>query len=74
MQCVWEQTGVLCPIYRLLGQGVDNKDTARKLNLAEVNAQTCIASIVYFVKLTNRQDLVLSSDQATDEAYIARKG
>lgn len=26
MQCVWEQTGVLGPIYRLLGQGVDNKD------------------------------------------------
>lgn len=59
MQCVWEQTGVLSPIHRLLGQGLDDEDIARKLNLAEVSVQTCIGSIVHFLKLTNRQDLVL---------------
>lgn len=59
MQRSWEQADVLGPIYRLPGQGLDDKDIARKVKLAEVNVQTCIASRVHFLKLTNRQDLVL---------------
>lgn len=59
MQCLWEQTGVLGPIYRLLGQGLDDTDIAKKLNLTEVSVQNCIAWIVHFLKLKNRQDLVL---------------
>ena len=59
MQCFWEQTGVLGPIYRLLGQGLDDTAIARKLSITEVNVRTCIAWIVHFLKLKNRQDLVL---------------
>ncbi len=59
MKCYWEQTGVLGPLYRLLGQGLDDTHIAKKLNLTKVNVQTCIAWIVHFLKLKNRQDLVL---------------
>jgi DNA-binding NarL/FixJ family response regulator len=59
MRCFWEQTGRLGPIYRLLGQGLDDNEIAKQLNLTEVSVQTCIAWIVHFLKLKNRQDLVL---------------
>jgi DNA-binding NarL/FixJ family response regulator len=59
MRCFWEQTGVLRPIYRLLGQGLDDRDIAEKLNLTEVNVQTCIAWLVHFLNLKCRRDLVL---------------
>jgi DNA-binding NarL/FixJ family response regulator len=59
MRCFWEQTGVLGPIYRALGQGLNDRDIANKLNLTEVNVQTCIAWIVHFLKLKNRQELVV---------------
>jgi DNA-binding NarL/FixJ family response regulator len=59
MRCFWERTGVLGPIYRLLGQGLDDRDIAEKLNLTEVNVQTCIAWLVHFLNLKSRRDLVL---------------
>jgi hypothetical protein len=36
MRCFWEQTGVLGPIYRGLGQGLNDDGIARKLNLTEL--------------------------------------
>jgi hypothetical protein len=35
MRSFWEQTGVLGPIYRLLGQGLNDDDIAVKLNRPE---------------------------------------
>ena len=64
MRCFWEQAGVLGPIYRLLGQGLDDRDIAKQLNLTEVSVQTCIAWIVHFLKLKYRQDLVLYASSA----------
>jgi DNA-binding NarL/FixJ family response regulator len=64
MRCFWEQTGVLGPIYRSLGQGLNDHDIANKLNLTEVNVQRCIAWIVHFLNLKNRQDLVLYASSA----------
>jgi hypothetical protein len=55
MRCYWEQTGVLGPIYRLLGQGLND---ARKLNLTDVNVQSCIAWILHFLNLESREELV----------------
>ena len=55
MRCFWEQTGVLGPIYRLLGQGLHD---ARKLNLTDVNVQSWIAWILHFLNLENREELV----------------
>jgi Bacterial regulatory proteins, luxR family len=59
MRCFWEQTGVLGPIYRLVGQGLNNKDIAKKLGLTEANVQNCIAWVLHFLKLNERQELVL---------------
>lgn len=64
MRCFWEQTGVLAPIYRSLGQGLNDGDIARKLNVTEVNVQTCIAWIVHFLNLKDRRELVLYASGA----------
>ena len=64
MRCFWEQTGVLGPIYRAVGQGLNDDDIAKKLNLTELNIQSCIAWTVYFLKLKNRQELVLYAASA----------
>jgi DNA-binding NarL/FixJ family response regulator len=64
MRCYWEQTGVLGPIYRSLGQGLNDSDIARKLNLTELNVESCIAWIVRFLNLKNRQELVLYASAA----------
>jgi DNA-binding NarL/FixJ family response regulator len=58
MRCFWEQTGALGPIYHLLGQGLNDSDIARKLDLTEVNVQSCIAWTLHFLRLKDRQELV----------------
>ena len=64
MRCFWEQTGVLGPIYRALGQGLNDHDIAKKLNLTDLNVQSCVAWIVHFLDLKSRQDLVLYASSA----------
>jgi DNA-binding NarL/FixJ family response regulator len=59
MRCFWEQTGVLGPIYGLLGQGLNDSEIATKLGLTVVNVQNCIAWVIHFLKLKDRQALVL---------------
>jgi DNA-binding NarL/FixJ family response regulator len=59
MRCFWEQTRVLGPIYRLLGQGLSDGDIASKLNLTDVKVQSCVAWILHFLNLKNRQELVV---------------
>ena len=54
MRSFWKQTGVLGPIYRLLG----DEDIAMKLNLSVVKVQGCIGWIVHFLELKNCQELV----------------
>ena len=64
MRYFWERTGVLGPIYRALGQGLSDHEIAEKLNLTELNVQSCIAWMVHFLNLKNRQDLVLYASSA----------
>jgi DNA-binding NarL/FixJ family response regulator len=59
MRCFWEQTGVLGPIYRLLGQGLSDGDIASKLDLTEVKVQDCVTWILHFLNLKNREELFL---------------
>jgi DNA-binding NarL/FixJ family response regulator len=59
MRSFWEPTGVLSPIYHSLGQGLDDREMAKNLGLAEVNVQNCIAWVLHFLKLKDRQELVL---------------
>jgi DNA-binding CsgD family transcriptional regulator len=62
----------LGPIYRLLGDGLNDDDIAVKLNLTEVKVQGCIAWIVHFLELKNRQELVQSLQSQLDLS-VARK-
>jgi hypothetical protein len=55
MRSFWEQTGVLGPIYRLVGQGLNDDDIAEQLDLTEAKVQGCIAWILHFLELNNRQ-------------------
>ncbi|HEV2134249.1 MAG TPA: hypothetical protein VGR47_08290 [Terracidiphilus sp.] len=64
MRSFWEQTGVLGPIYRLLGQGVNDNDIVLRLNVTEEKVQGCIAWLIHFLKLKNRQELVLYASAA----------
>lgn len=64
MRSSWEQTGVLGPIYRLLGQGLNDDDIAVKLDLTEAKVQGCVAWIVHFLELKNRQELVQYASMA----------
>ena len=59
MRCFWEQTGVLGPNYHSLGQGLNDSEIAKKLGLTEVNVQNCIAWVLHFLKLKDRQELAL---------------
>jgi DNA-binding NarL/FixJ family response regulator len=64
MRCFWEQTGVLGPICRLLGQGLNDGDIASKLDLTELKVQSCVAWILHFLNLKTRQELVLYASGA----------
>jgi hypothetical protein len=43
MRSFWEQIGVLGPIYRLLGRGLNNDDIATRLNITQEKVEGCIA-------------------------------
>jgi DNA-binding NarL/FixJ family response regulator len=51
--------GSLGPIYRLLGKGWNDSDIAKVLNLTEVNAQSCVVWLLHFLKMRDRQELVV---------------
>jgi hypothetical protein len=58
MRVFWEQTGVLLPIYRLAGQGFSDADIASKLNITQLNVQSCMAWLLRFLKLDHRSQLM----------------
>jgi DNA-binding NarL/FixJ family response regulator len=64
MRSFWEQTGVLGPIYRLLREGLNGHDIAVRLKVTEEKVQGCIAWIIHFLRLKNRQELVLYASTA----------
>ena len=47
-----------------LSRSGNDRDIAKKLNLTELNVQSCIAWIVHFLNLRSRQDLVLYASSA----------
>ena len=58
MRSFWEQTGVLGPIYGLLREGLSGDNIGVKLKLSQEKVHACIAWILHFLKLKNRQELV----------------
>jgi len=59
MRSFWEQTSVLGPIYRLVGEGLNDDDIAMKLDLTKAKVRGCVAWIIRFLELKNRQELML---------------
>lgn len=58
MLTYWEKLGVLGPIYRLAGRGLNDCEIADQLKLTEVTVHNCIAWILHFMKYANRAELV----------------
>lgn len=58
MRVFWQSTGVLGPVYRLVGQGLSDVEISNKLNLTRVNVHSCVAWILHFLQFTNRSELV----------------
>ena len=58
MRSFWDETSVLGPIYRLVGEGVNDEGIALQLGLTEVKVRGCITWIVHFFELKSRRDLV----------------
>lgn len=57
MRAFWEQVGVLGPVYRLVAQGISDRDIAERLCLTEVRVQECVIWIVHFLGFTSRIEL-----------------
>jgi DNA-binding NarL/FixJ family response regulator len=64
MRSFREQTGRLGPIYRLVGEGLNDKGIALQLGLTEVKVRGCIGWIVHLLELKSRQELVLYASTA----------
>jgi DNA-binding NarL/FixJ family response regulator len=51
--------GSLGPIYRLLGEGLNDREIAKELNFSELNVQSCVVWMLHFIKMRDRQELVV---------------
>ena len=72
MRTFWGRLGILLPIYRLVGQGLTDRDIASELNLTEDKVENCISWMLHFLELSNRLELVqhaCSAAQQTSGAY-----
>jgi DNA-binding CsgD family transcriptional regulator len=58
MRVLWEQKGILLPIYRLAGKGFSDADIASKLNITELNVRNCMTWLLRFLKLNQRSQLI----------------
>lgn len=57
MRVFWEQTGVLLPIYHLASKGMSDGDIAATLNTSELKVQSCMAWLLHFLKMADRNQL-----------------
>jgi hypothetical protein len=53
----WERVGLLGPIYRLIGRGLNDHEIATRLNVSEVNVRGCIAWLTHFLNCSDRTKL-----------------
>ncbi|MGA8621406.1 MAG: hypothetical protein WB660_23135 [Candidatus Sulfotelmatobacter sp.] len=63
----WERLGILLPVYRLVGRGLNDSEIANELNLTEGKVETCISWMLRFLKLTNRLELVRHACSAAQQ-------
>jgi hypothetical protein len=58
MRVFWEQTGVLLPIYRLASKGMSDCDIAATLSISELKVHSCMAWLLHFLKMADRNQLI----------------
>jgi DNA-binding NarL/FixJ family response regulator len=73
MRVFWEQTGVLLPIYRLAAKGLSDCDIAAKLSITELKVQSCMAWLLHFLKMTDRNQLIAYASPAATTAGTLTK-
>jgi DNA-binding NarL/FixJ family response regulator len=73
MRVFWEQTGVLLPIYRLAAQGLSDCDIANKLSITELKVQNCMAWLLHFLKMSDRNQLISYASPAGTTCVILTK-
>ena len=61
MRVFWEKIGVLGPIYRLVGQGWNDRDIAVELKLTERQVHSCVCWMLLFFKMSTRLELILDA-------------
>jgi hypothetical protein len=71
MRVFWEKAGVLGPIYRLVGRGLNDGEIADKLNIDKTRVQSCISWMLRFLQFTTRAELVLHACPATSNVWPA---
>lgn len=64
MRVFWERTGVLGPVYRLVGRGLSDHEIAERLNISEVKVKDCIAWLLHFMRMVHRKDLAVYAADA----------
>jgi DNA-binding NarL/FixJ family response regulator len=57
MRICWDRRGVLGPIYRLVGQGFNDREIASKLKLTEMKVRDCISWMLQAFEFPGRREL-----------------
>lgn len=71
MRVYWERIGVLGPIYRLVGKGLNDREIANKLNITEITVRGCISWMLHSFKMPNRMQLARDAFSAERSAHSA---
>ena len=74
MRVFCEKLGVLGPIYRLVGEGFNDREIAGRLRLSEPVVTNCIAWMLHSFKIADRAKLVAdafsTARPSTTEAHL----
>lgn len=73
----WQKSGILGPVYRLIGRGFSNDEIAGKLNISQENVRRCVDWLTRFGSDYSRAELEAFAEISTDEQHrnapIAKK-
>lgn len=73
MRVYWERIGLLGPIYRLVGKGLNDREIANKLNVTETKVQGCLSWMLHSFKIPSRMELArdaFNAEHSTQRAQL----
>jgi DNA-binding NarL/FixJ family response regulator len=68
MQALWEATGVLGPIYRMVGEGLTDAEIGHRLKFTEYTVNNCVSWIMHSLEITSRSQLVARAEWVAQPA------